>query len=124
MGVAYCAAFADGTLGAEEDERLEEHLAECRALKGVDEDALAAARRRVSEIASRDGDAALLAQASASLAPPLRETAFCLAADIVLADGEVQAEERAFLDRLRRALGVHDALASRIVEVVLIRNRG
>lgn len=123
VGVAYCAAFSDGTLGAEEDARLEEHLAECRILKTCDEATLHAARRHVARVAREAGDAGLLQQAARALPPALRETAFCLAADIVLADGDVGEEERAFVECLRTTLGVEGSLAERIVEVVLIRNR-
>lgn len=123
VAVAYCAAYADGTMGAEEDARLEEHLAECRALQRCDAATVEAARRRVEQIAADEGDASLLAAAARALPQPLRETAFCLAADIALADGDIAEEERAFITRLREELRVEESLASRIVEVVLIRHR-
>lgn len=123
VGVAFSAAFADGAVGVEEDERLQDHLADCRALQGVGETGLGAALRKAESIARKEGDDALLEQAARALPAPLRETAFCLAADLVLADGEIHAEERAFIERLRARLGVEDTLASRIVEVLLIRNR-
>lgn len=123
VGVAFSAAFADGTVGAEEDERLHDHLAECHALRSVGEAALGAALETVEAIARKEGDDVLLERAAAALPPPLRETAFCLAADLVLADGEIHAEERAFIERLRKRLGVEDTLGSKIVEVLLIRNK-
>ena len=123
VAVAYCAAYADGTMGAEEDARLEEHLAECRALQRCDAETVEGARRRVGRLASEMGDAALLAAAAHALPQPMRETAFCLAADIALADGDIADEERSFIGRLRKELQVEETLASRIVEVVLIRHR-
>lgn len=123
VGVAFCAAFADGTVGSEEDERLEDHLAECHALRHADDATLHAALEKVERILRKEGDDALLERAATALPPPLRETAFCLAADLVLADGEIHAEERAFIERLRTRLGVEDTLGSKIVEVLLIRNK-
>jgi len=123
VAVAYCAAYADGAMGAEEDARLDEHLSECRALQRCDPATLDAARRKVARLASEEGDAALLSAAAQALPQPMRETAFCLAADITLADGDIAEEERAFIGRLRKELQVEESLASRIVEVVLIRNR-
>lgn len=123
MGVAFCAVFADGTMEIEEDERLAEHLADCRALRGCGEEELRAAMTKAERYARQHGEEALLLAAAGGLEPRLRETAFCLAADLVLADGEIADEERAFIGRLRKALGVQETLASQVVEVLLIRNQ-
>jgi hypothetical protein len=47
-----------------------------------------------------------------------------MAADLIMADGEVAAQEKTFLERIQKSLGVDDALAVKIVEVIAIRNRG
>ena len=51
------------------------------------------------------------------------ETAFFIAADLVLADGVVEPEEKKFLEELQRTLQIDEATALKIVEVVLIKNR-
>ena len=123
VAVALCAAYADGSMGAEENEELSEQLATCRALQGVDDDAMRAAMMKADRLLSKEGEAGLLARASAALRPDLRETAFCLGAELVLADEDVAREERAFIDRLGKSLGVDPSLAQRIVDVLLIRAR-
>ena len=122
VGVAFCAVFADGTMEVEEDDRLSEYLADCRALRGCAEEDVRLAMTKAEAYARKHGEHALLAAAARSLQPPARETAFCLAADLVLADGEIAEEERGFIDRLRGALGVQESVASKVVEVLLIRN--
>lgn len=123
VGIALCAAYADGTMGAEENEALTEDLQGCRALQGLDEPELRAAMMKVDRILSKEGEATLLARAAAALTPELRATAFCLGADLVLADDELAPEERAFIERLRKGLGLDAAAAQRIVDVLLIRAR-
>lgn len=47
-----------------------------------------------------------------------------MAADMVLADGTVEPEERKFLEEFQRTLGIDDATALKVVEVMVIKNRG
>jgi len=123
VAVAYCAAYADGSMDMEESEELSEQLAECHALRSLDEDGLRAAMMRADEIARKQGEAALLARAASALPAQLRPTAFYLAVDLVAADDELAGEERGFLRTLGQKLGVPDPLAAQIVEVVAIRRR-
>lgn len=123
VGVALCAAYADGAMSAAEDEELAADLATCRALRGCEEAEIRAAMMKADRILSKEGEAALLTRASAALAPELRATAFYLGTDLVLVDDEAATEERAFVERLRQRLGIEASLAQRIVDVILIRNR-
>lgn len=123
VGIALCAAYADGSMGAEENEALAEDLATCHALRALDEPGLRAAMMKADRILSKEGEAGLLARAAAALPADLRPTAFCLAADLVLVDDELSAEERAFVERVRKGLGVDPATAQKIVDVLLIRAR-
>ena len=123
VAVAFCAAYADGTMDAEEDEELTEQLQSCRALSALDEPGLREAMMKAESIARKHGDEALLVQAAAALPAELRPTAFYLAVDIVVADDEVDSEERGFIAALQEKLGVPAGLASQIVDVVAIRKR-
>jgi hypothetical protein len=67
---------------------------------------------------------ATLTAAAAALPANLRPTAFAQATDLALADARIGRREEAFIDALREALGISDALALRIVDVLLIKNRG
>jgi hypothetical protein len=54
----------------------------------------------------------------------LHETAFAVVSDLVLADGEVTQEEEDLLGDLYRALDLSEEVASKIVDVMLIKNKG
>ena len=54
----------------------------------------------------------------------MRDTAFAVAADLVLADGVVAETEKKFLEDLQKAMGVADDVALKVTEVLVIKNRG
>ena len=54
----------------------------------------------------------------------LRETAFANACDIVLADGVVEPEEKAFMEKLREKLAINKETAVEIVQIIAVKNRG
>ncbi|MBW4675256.1 MAG: tellurite resistance TerB family protein [Desmonostoc geniculatum HA4340-LM1] len=58
-----------------------------------------------------------------SLSQDLREAAFAVATDLVLAEGIVAEEEKNFLNDLYQALGVSSEIAIQIIQVILIKNR-
>lgn len=65
-----------------------------------------------------------LLQSTTVISSDLKTTAFAIAADLVLADSIETVEEEAFLAKLATLLNVSDELASQIIEVMLIKNRG
>ena len=52
------------------------------------------------------------------------QTAFAVSVDLVLADGTVSREEKDFLYDLQKKLGINTELATKIIEVIIIKNRG
>ena len=52
----------------------------------------------------------------------LRQAAFAVAADLVLADGRIDPSERRFLDRLAADLRLDETTARRIRDVMLVKN--
>lgn len=58
-----------------------------------------------------------------ALSPPLRETAFVWAVEMILADREAEQSERDFLRYLARTFELPGATASKIIDVTVIRNR-
>ncbi|MGL5508222.1 MAG: tellurite resistance TerB family protein [Microcoleaceae cyanobacterium] len=54
----------------------------------------------------------------------LKETVFAVATDLVLADGELSEEEETLLDELYNALAIPETLADKIIDVMLIKNKG
>jgi tellurite resistance protein len=79
---------------------------------------------RLLNLLQRQGANTLLALAIASLPHELQETAFAVATDIVLADGDVTQEEEDLLNQLYRALNISEEIAVKIIDVMMIKNRG
>ena len=79
---------------------------------------------KILGILQGDGFNALFNAARDSLSQDLREAAFAVATDLVLAEGIVGEEEKNFLNDLYQALGVSSEIAIQIVQVILIKNRG
>ena len=79
---------------------------------------------RLLNLLQRQGADMLLNAAVTTLPHDLQETAFAMAADIVLADGDVTEEEEALLNKLYRNLGISEENALKIIDVMIIKNRG
>ncbi len=56
--------------------------------------------------------------------PELRESAFANAVDIVLSNGQVDAEEKEFIDDLKKKFEIEDQRAKTIVKVMVYKNHG
>lgn len=122
MSVAVAAAAADGRLRPAEVERLRLMAHISPLFRGVHE--VDGYLESVARDLRRLGERRLLETAAASLDLPLKEAAYAWAAEIVRADLSVHNREVAFLEDLRRVLGIHRVLASKIRAVVAIRARG
>jgi uncharacterized tellurite resistance protein B-like protein len=68
------------------------------------------------------GDSAI-DHAAQGLKQELRETAFALACDMVLADGILSEREEAYLTRLASRLAIPEHVIGTVVEATIIRNR-
>jgi tellurite resistance protein len=72
----------------------------------------------------KHGPAFLLEKSVASIPDELRPTAFAVAADLVFADGNIEDEEKQFIEKLGSELRISQDLALKIIEVLAIKNRG
>jgi hypothetical protein len=62
-------------------------------------------------------------ESAARVIPPrLRRAAFAIAADLVLAEGTMDAAERRFLHRLAGEFGINAGSAAGILDVILVKN--
>ena len=121
--VMVASMLADGARSAEESARLTDVLSTSRMLRqaaGVSSPDVVA---RAVALLDKHGSGAMLEACARTLPPDLRDSAFAIASDLVLADGRVEERERVYLDQLQKVLGVDDALALKIVEVMVIKNR-
>jgi tellurite resistance protein len=122
--VCVFAVSADGVVRDQEVSRLVIDLSEKKLFRDMGLDGLGELLREIVRLVQeRDADTVLEA-AKNGLSPKLRETAFALSADLILADGEVAAKEKTFIERFRKALEIDEAMAYKIAEVIAIKNRG
>ena len=79
---------------------------------------------RLLGLLKKNGAGFLLEKGAEAISGDLSETAFATAVDLVLADGRVEDEEKQFLESMKNNLRIPDGVAEKIVEVMIIKNRG
>lgn len=78
---------------------------------------------RVKRILEDEDPAAVMAAAARVIPAKLRPPAFAVVADLLLADGKIDARERRFLQRLAADFDMRAAAATHIVDAMLTKNR-
>ncbi|MBI4312100.1 MAG: Tellurite resistance protein TerB [Chloroflexi bacterium] len=121
--IAIAAVAADGDISNEEVNRVAIDLATLKAFRSYDMREMGNTLNKVAGLIKRRGPAPVLAAANSILRKEEKESAFFVAADLVVADGVVEEKEREFLEELQKTLQVEDETALKIVEVVSIKNR-
>jgi replication initiation and membrane attachment protein DnaB len=84
---------------------------------------LASLLNKVAGLIKRRGTGPVL---QAAKSPPTREeleSPFFVAVDLVLADGIVEEDEKRFLEELQKTMQMDEGVATKIVDVVLIKNK-
>ncbi|MBW4669931.1 MAG: tellurite resistance TerB family protein [Cyanomargarita calcarea GSE-NOS-MK-12-04C] len=122
--ITLAATASDGNLSDEEASRILSALSRMKLFRSYPNDVMNRMFDRLLGILKRDGIDNLFNIAKESLSQDLREAAFAVATDLVLADGVVTQEEKEFLNDLYYSLSISSDIATQIVEVMLIKNRG
>ena len=122
--VALSAVAADGVITEEEANGLVLGLIRMKLYRGYNGNQMGAILNKCINIIKKEGLDALMAKAKEGLPAELTETAFAVAADLTLADGEIANEEKKFLEKIQVSLGVPEDKAVTIIEVMLIKNKG
>ena len=118
------ATASDGYLSVEQTNSIISVLSRMKLFKSYPNEMMNRLFDKILAILQGDGFNALFNAAKDSLSQDLREAAFAVATDLVLAEGIVPEEEKNFLNDLYQALGVSNEIAIQIVQVILIKNRG
>lgn len=115
---------SDGYLADDEIRLLNATFSRMKLFRSYSDDVM---RRMIDNLCNtlrREGTKVLFDAAIATLPHELYETAFAIATDLVLADGQVTEEEEDILGSLCRALELPDSMVNQVVQVMLIKNRG
>ncbi|AUB40001.1 Tellurite resistance protein [Nostoc flagelliforme CCNUN1] len=122
--IVLAATASDGYLSVEQANSITFVLSQMKLFKSYPHETMNKLFEKILGILEGDGFNTLFNAAKDSLSQDLREAAFAVATDLVLAEGIVAEEEKNFLNDLYQALGVSSEIAVQIVQVILIKNRG
>ena len=122
--IALIAVAADGYATDSESLAISTTLSRMQLFRSYPVDVMRKMLDKLLGILQREGVDILFNAAMATLPDELKETAFAVATDIVLADGEVTEEEEKLLNDLYRALEVSEETAIKIIDVMMIKNKG
>lgn len=122
--IVLIALAADGHAATEELDLLYSTLSRMRMYRSYPNEVMRRMFDKLTGIIKRNGTDALFQAAIAALPHDLYETIFAVATDMVLADGEVTPEEEAILNSLYKALDLDETIASQIINVMIIKNKG
>jgi len=115
---------ADGYLADDEVRLLNTTLGRMRLFRSYSDDVMRRMFDSLGGTLKREGGGVLFNAALATLPHDLYDTTFAIATDLVLADGQVSKEEEDLLGSLCRALQLPQEQVDRIIEVMLIKNKG
>lgn len=122
--IVLVATASDGYLSVEQANSITFVLSRMKLFKSYPHEMMNKLFEKILGILQGDGFNTLFNAAKDSLSQDLREAAFAVATDLVLAEGIVAEEEKNFLNDLYQALGISREIAVQIVQVILIKNRG
>jgi len=115
---------SDGYLADEEIDLLLTTLNRMHLFRSYSGDVMRRMFDKLFGILKREGVETLFSIAKDSLPHELQASAFAVATDLVLADGQVTSEEQNFLNQLYHALELPEETALNIVNVMMIKNQG
>lgn len=121
LAILFAAVTCDGELATVEHEELMALAHRSRALKTASAKQLAELNTRIVERMRRTDT--MVRDACAALPMEMRLSAFSHALDLVLADGDINAAEAAFLDQLSRYFDLPLGDIERVARVIVEKNR-
>ena len=124
VALLFLTVTADGEIAPEEEELVVAASNRMKLLRDQSIPGFNATVQTVRDTIDEKGRAATLAAGVKALPPELNSTVYTLAADIVFADGTAQQTEMSFLREMQEALDVPDDLATKVIEVMRIKNKG
>lgn len=121
-GIATCAVYADGVMSADEDEQLSQYLQRLAPFRGLSARELSAIFQDIHRSIDAEGESVVLAECARALPDRMRPTAFLVAADLVMTDGDIGDEETAFLEAVRVELRMEPAAAQKVLDVLALKH--
>lgn len=123
-GVLLAATACDGHIADEEANNLFLILSQKKLYQRLSSQQFGALVDRLMGQLKKGGHERLLEKCIPAVPPELRESVFANAVDIVLSDGQVDTEEKEFIDDLKAKFDIDDQRAKTIVKVMVYKNHG
>jgi uncharacterized tellurite resistance protein B-like protein len=122
--IALTAVAADGIITDSESQIIKSTLARMDLFGEYTAENKTQMIQRLLEQIEKHGYEPLMQSAITKLPANLKDTAFAVATDIILSDGDLADEEEELLNALYNALGISEDMATKIIDVMLIKNKG
>ncbi len=122
LAIIMIAVQADKVLTLSEEEIVKATLHRMNIFQSYSEKELIQKVEKVLSTLENQGDEVVLEAAVNALPSQLYTTAFALATDIVLSDGDMNESEENTLSKIQNSLSVSPETASKIIEVMTIKN--
>lgn len=123
-GIVLATVASDGQISESEKKRIHFTFSRMRLFRGWSEEQYHTMSDKLLNILKQQGLDTFLETSVRSLNSKFYQTVFAIAVDLVLADGIVNKEEKDFLYDLQQKLKIETELATKIIEVIIIKNHG
>ena len=119
----FCMAAADGVIDDSEDDVIRAYANTLPEFRDMDGEAFQQAMDESVKIAQKydSNMKASLVALEGIESDAVRKKAFVLAVDIAMSSGDIDTAEEEMLQAMQRILGIDDALASKIIEVISLK---
>jgi tellurite resistance protein len=124
VGILIIANNSDGNVSDEEARALGTNICRMKMYRDLTGDQIGRIIDRAIGVINRKGFEESLSLFVQALPEKLHKTVFANAVDLVLADGVVEAEEKEFINDLRKVLGLSGDDAQMIAQVMVYKNMG
>jgi tellurite resistance protein len=122
--ITLSAIAADGYITDEEAIGIITGLTKMKLFQNYDTNKMRAMFKKLLNIIRRQNIDALIKMSNENLSPEFRETAFAVATDLALADGTIDQSEKDILTKIQETLEISEDVAIKIIDVMLIKNKG
>lgn len=122
IALLIAAMDASGHVSAEEAARAHHIIWSMRRFRHRSGETVGRKIERVRALIERHGSSRIIEAAARKIPPRLRGAAFALATDVVLVDGRLERSEKRFLEQFSTYLRLSPVTASRMLDVIRIKN--
>ena len=114
VAVSLVSVAADGVITEEEARGLFVQLYRMKMFSGYNDNQMSSIFNKLINIIKKKGMDSLVVMAKESLPEDMKATAFAVATDLALADGEIAGEEKKLLTKIQQSLGIPEGEAVKI----------